>query len=86
MIQNSQLIKEYIINICDWVQQEYKEKGNTAFKVWFTHAEEELSILLRDKGVGRRIEKHLKKRGLNPLVKYYRDDDYNLGVINIILQ
>jgi hypothetical protein len=86
MIDDRKLIKDYINNICLWVLDEYKNKSNTLFKIWPNQREYRLSFILKDKGIEKRIGKKLIRMGLNPLVKYHKDEDYPLGIISIILK
>jgi hypothetical protein len=80
-------IKRFIDYICDWVEDEFINKGNNGFSYEFK--DDEMSYLLADKGIEKRIKKQLlKKLRLNIKVEHitsgtqftYSNLDYGLNI------
>lgn len=68
-MDSKKIIKDFIIHICDWVENEYKNKEHDSFA--YDIRNDKMSYLIADKGIEKRIEKQLFKRfGLKSSVKY----------------
>lgn len=62
-------VKEFINNICDWIEDKHKECRRNGFSYELTN--DRMSYLIADKGIEKRIAKQLFKRlGLKSYVEY----------------
>ena len=86
-MNNQKVIKEFIDNLCSWIENEYKNEGHTRFAKLLRN--DRLSYLIADEGIERRIEKQLFKRlGLKTRVRYrlypsihqYLDDEIDITI------
>lgn len=87
-MDNKKLIKDFINNICDWIEVEYKNKGHTGFS--YELRNDKLGYLIADKGIEKRIEKQIFKRlNLKSKVEYstypFTCNEYINGEIKIKL-
>lgn len=62
-------IKGFIVFICNWIEDGYKNKGYTGFNYNFHN--DKMAYLIADKGIEERIKRQLIKRlGLKARVEY----------------
>jgi len=84
MIDSRKLTKEFINYICDWVEQEYKNKNHDGFMETLRDKE---AYWVADKGIEKRIQNKLFKRlNLKSTVKYEINSGTGNGELYIKLK
>lgn len=59
-MDNKKTVKDFIMYVCNWIEIEYRSKNSTHF--CYKIEDEDMSCLLIDKAIERRIQNELKKR------------------------
>lgn len=60
MKNDKNIVADFINYMCDWAEQEYKEKEYDSFR--YMLRDDRLSYLVADKGIEKRIQKKIRKK------------------------